>query len=43
VWYYCSNDKSDDTKDSFCEELEHVLYQFSKYCMNILQGDFNAE
>jgi hypothetical protein len=42
VWYYSSGDKSDDTKDSFFEELQHVFYQFSKYCMKILE-DSNAE
>jgi hypothetical protein len=31
-----SEDKSDDTKDSFYEELEHVFNQFPKYHMKIL-------
>jgi len=26
-----TEDKSDDTKDSFYEELENVFYQFLKY------------
>jgi hypothetical protein len=29
-------------KGSFYVELECVLYQFLKYCMNILLGDFSA-
>jgi hypothetical protein len=28
---------------SFYEELEHVLDQFPKYHMKILEGDFNAK
>jgi hypothetical protein len=36
-------DKTDDKKDSFYEELEHVFDQFRKYHMNILLGDFNAK
>jgi hypothetical protein len=28
--------------DSFFEELQHVFYNFSKYCMKILE-DSNAE
>jgi exonuclease III len=31
-----------DTKDRFCEELEHELRQFCKYHVEILFGDFNA-
>jgi len=38
-----TEDKSDDTKDSFYEELEHVFNQFPKYHMKILLGDFNAK
>jgi hypothetical protein len=37
-----SEKKSDDTKDSFNEELEQVLGQFPKYHLKILVGDFNA-
>jgi len=36
-------DKSDDTKDSYLQELECVFEQFPKYSMNILVGDFNAK
>jgi hypothetical protein len=36
-------DKSDDVKDSFYEELGHVFDQFPRYNMNILLGDFNAK
>jgi exonuclease III len=35
-------DISHDMKDSFYEELEHVINQFPKYHMTILLGDFNA-
>jgi hypothetical protein len=38
-----TEDKRDDTKDSFCEELEGVLDQFPKYNMQILLGYFNAK
>jgi hypothetical protein len=38
-----TEDKCDDTKDSFYEELEGVFDQFQKYHMNILFGDFNAK
>jgi hypothetical protein len=34
-----SEEKSDDSKDSFYEELEH----FPKYHMKILLRDFNAK
>jgi hypothetical protein len=36
-------DKGDDVKDSFCEELGHVFDQFPRYNMKILLGDFNAK
>jgi hypothetical protein len=36
-------DKGDDIKGSFCEELGHVFDQFPKYDMTILLGDFNAK
>jgi hypothetical protein len=36
-----SEDKTDDTKQSFYEELQHVLYQIPKYHMKILLRDFN--
>jgi exonuclease III len=36
-------DKGDDEKDSFYEELGHVFDQFPRYDMNILLVDFNAK
>jgi len=38
-----SEEKSDDSKDSFYEELEKVFDHLPKYHMNILLGDFNAK
>ena len=38
-----SEEKSDDSKDRFYEELEQVFDHFPKYHMNILLGDFNAK
>ena len=38
-----SEEKSDDSKDSFYEELEQVVNHFPKYHMKILLGDFNAK
>ena len=38
-----SEEKSDDSKDSFYEELEHVLDYFPKYNIKILLGDFSAK
>ena len=39
-----SEEKSDDSKDSFCEELEQIFfYHFPKYLMKILLGEFNAK
>ena len=38
-----SEDKSDDSKDSFYEELQQVFYHFPRYHMKILLGDFNAK
>jgi hypothetical protein len=38
-----TEDKTDDVKDSFYEELEHVFNKFPKYHMKILLGDFNAK
>jgi len=38
-----SEEKSDDSKDSFYEELDHVFYHIPKYHMKILLGDFNAK
>jgi endonuclease/exonuclease/phosphatase family metal-dependent hydrolase len=38
-----TEDKDDDIKDSFYEELEQVFDQFPRYHMNIVKGDFNAK
>ena len=38
-----SEEKSDDSKDSFFEALEQVFDHFPKYHMKILLGDFNAK
>jgi hypothetical protein len=38
-----TEDKCDDAKDSFYEELEGVFDQFPKYHMKILLGDFKAK
>jgi hypothetical protein len=38
-----TEDKTDDVKDSFYEELERVFDKFRKYHMKSLQGDFNAK
>jgi len=38
-----SEDKCEESKDSFYEELEEVLDHFPKYEMKILLGDFNAK
>jgi exonuclease III len=38
-----AEDKSDDAKDSFYEELQNVFNQFLKCHMNIFLGDFNAK
>jgi len=35
--------KSDDSKDSFCEELEQGFEHFPKYHTKILLGDFNVK
>ena len=37
-----SQEKSDDSKDSFNEELEQVSGHFPKYHMKILLGDLNT-
>jgi hypothetical protein len=36
-------DKTDDEKDSFYEELECIFDTFPKYRMKILLGNFNAK
>ena len=38
-----SEEKSDDSKDRFYEELERFLNHFSKYHMEILLGEFYAK
>jgi exonuclease III len=38
-----TEDKDDDIKDSFYEELEQLLDHFPRYHMKILLGDFNAK
>ena len=38
-----SEEKSNDPKDSFHEDLEQVFYHFTKYHMKILLGNFNAK
>jgi hypothetical protein len=38
-----TEEKGDDSKNSFYEELEGVFYHFPKYHMKILLGDFNAK
>ena len=38
-----SEDKSDDSKDKFYEELEQDFDHFPRYHMKILLGDFNAK
>jgi hypothetical protein len=39
----CPEDKSDDSKGSFREELGQLFDHFTKYHMKILLGDFNAK
>jgi hypothetical protein len=38
-----SEGKSDDSKDSFYQELGQAFYHSPKYSMKILLGDFNAK
>jgi hypothetical protein len=38
-----TEDKTDDVKDSFYEEMERVFGKFPKYHMKTLLGDFNAK
>ena len=38
-----SEEKSDESKDGFYEQLEQVFYHFPKYHTKILLGDFNAK
>ena len=37
-----NEEKGDDSKDSFYEELEQVFDNFPKYHIKIILGDFNA-
>jgi hypothetical protein len=37
-----AEDKTDDVRNSFYEELEHTFDKFLKYLMKILLGDLNA-
>jgi hypothetical protein len=37
-----TEDKSDETVNSFYKELECVFFQFPNYPMNIFLGDFSA-
>jgi len=38
-----SEEKSDESKDSFYKELEQVFDHFPKYHMKMLLGNFNAK
>ena len=38
-----SEEKSDDSKDSFYEESEHIFYHFPKHHIKILLGKFDAK
>jgi hypothetical protein len=38
-----TEDKTDDVKDSFYEELERVFDKFPTYNMKILLGELNAK
>jgi hypothetical protein len=38
-----TEEKTDNSEDSFCEELKLVIDHFPKYYMKILLGDFNAK
>jgi exonuclease III len=38
-----TEDKTDDVKDGFYEELERIYDKFPKYHMKILLGDLNAK
>jgi exonuclease III len=37
-----SEEKSDESRDSFYEELEQMFHHLPKYHMKMLLGDFNA-
>jgi hypothetical protein len=38
-----TEEKHDDTKDTFYKELKQVFDKFPRYHMKILIGDFNAK
>jgi hypothetical protein len=38
-----NEDKDNDIKVSFYEELEQIFYQLPRYHMKILLGDFNSK
>jgi hypothetical protein len=38
-----TEEKDEDSMDSFCEDLEGLFYHFPKYHMKILLGYFNAK
>jgi hypothetical protein len=38
-----TDDKNDDIKDNFYDELEQVFDQFPRYHMKISLGDFSAK
>jgi hypothetical protein len=38
-----TEDKTDDVKDNFYEELEHSFDKFPKYHIKMLLGDFNVK
>jgi hypothetical protein len=38
-----TKNKTEDVKNSFCTELEHVFDNFPKYRMTILFGNFDAK
>jgi exonuclease III len=41
--YAPREEKSDELKDTFYEGLEQVFYNFPKYHMKIMLGDFNSK
>jgi exonuclease III len=43
IVYASTEDKTDEMKDSFYEDLKHVFEKLPKYPMNIFLGDFNAK
>jgi hypothetical protein len=41
--HVATEDKTDNGKDSYYEELEHVFDTFPKYHLKIMLGDFNSK